>query len=132
MGLFSVPVEVFSIRDVRKSRVLEFTVDTGATLSVLPKDIAEALDVEPEESRTFLLANGSRVMRDIGHAGLVYEGRRRLLTVDIGKRGDIPVLGATALVSLGYAVDPVHRTLRPTTMYMMGLQPASVRRPSLS
>ena len=125
MGLFAVNVEVFSIRDVRKSRVLEFIVDTGATLSVVPADIAKELGAEPEEKAMFELANGERVARDIGHLGFSYEGRRRLLPVVIGEANDIPLLGAIALESLGYEADPVHKTLRPTTMYMMSVRTGS-------
>jgi len=119
MGLFAVRVEVFSLRDIQKTHILEFIVDTGATLSVIPQEIAEELGVQAEEKRIFQLANGAHVARDIGHAGFVYEGRRRILPVVIGEHGDVPLLGAVTLESLGYEVDPVHKTLRPTQQYLL-------------
>ncbi len=119
MGLFEVRVELFSVRDASKVQALNFIADTGATLSVIPKDVADRLDVQAEEMRIFELADGSRVSRDIGHVGFSYEGRRTILPVVIGERGDVPLLGAVTLESLGYEVDPVHRTLRPTQQYLL-------------
>lgn len=119
MGLFAVRVEVFSIHDAQKARVLEFIVDTGATLSVIPQDVAEELGVQPEEKRIFQLANGSHVARDIGSVGFGYEGRRTVSSVVIGQHGDVPLLGAVVLESWGFEADPVHKTLRPSQMYLL-------------
>lgn len=125
MGLFAVRAEVFSIRDPQKSRVLEFIVDTGATLSVIPQEVAEELGVEPEEKRIFQLANGTHVARDVGSAGFTYEGHRTVGSVVIGQRGDVPLLGAVVLESWGYEADPVHKTLRPSSMYLLHVRAAT-------
>lgn len=125
MRLFAVRVEVFSIRDVRKARVLGFIVDTGATLSVIPPDVAEELGVEPEEKRIFQLADGSHVARDIGSVGFSYEGRRTVGSAVIGRRGDVPLLGAVVLESWGYEADPVHKLLRPSQMYLLHVASAA-------
>ncbi len=119
MGLFQVRVEVFSLENVANAATLEFIADTGATLSVIPRDVADRLGVRPEEKQIFWLADGSHVARDVGHVGFAYEGRRRILPVVIGERGDVPLLGAVTLESLGYEVDPVHKTLRPTQPFLL-------------
>ncbi len=119
MGLFQVRVEVFSIRGVHNAQALHFLVDTGATLSVMPQAVADRLGVRAEEKRIFQLADGSRVARDVGHVGFAYEGRKVILPVVIGERGDVPLLGALTLEALGYEADPVHKTLRPTQMYLL-------------
>ena len=119
MGLFAVRVEVFSIRDAQKARVLEFIVDTGATLSVIPQEVAEELGVQPEEKRIFQLANGTHVARDIGSVGFAYEGRRTVGSVVIGQRGDVPLLGAVVLESWGFEADPVHNNIRPSQMFLL-------------
>ncbi len=124
MGLFAVQVEVFSIHDAQKSRVLEFIVDTGATLSVIPQEVAEQLGVQPEEKRIFQLANGAHVARDVGSVGFAYGGHRTVGSVVIGQRGDLPLLGAVVLESWGYEADPVHKTLRPSQMYLLHVRPA--------
>ena len=130
MGLFAVRVEVFSIRDVQKTRVLEFIVDTGATLSVIPQEVAEELGVQPEEKRIFQLANGTHVARDIGSVGFAYEGRRTVGSVVIGQRGDVPLLGAVVLEGWGYVADPVQKTLRPSQMYLLHVGASAPPTPS--
>lgn len=119
MGVFQVRVRFYSLRDPTKEREIEVTVDTGATLSILPRKIAEELDVLPEGRRWFYLADGSRVSREVGSAGVEYEERRLPTTVVLGAPHDPPLLGAVALESLGYEADPVHRTLRPATRLPM-------------
>jgi predicted aspartyl protease len=121
MGVFSVRIRVFSLKDARKSREIVLTVDTGATYPVLPRRLAEELDARPEERRTFTLANGERIERDIGYVGMEYGGRRCPTLVVLGEPGDASLLGAIALEALGYEADPTSKTLRPTTQYLMGL-----------
>ena len=132
MGLFEVRIQVFSLRDAQNSRTLEFIVDTGATLSVIPPEVADELGVHAEEKRLFELANGSHVARDVGHVGFAYEGRRVILPVVIGQRGDVPLLGAVTLETLGYEADPVSKTLRPSQLYLLhtGAGPAGAERTS--
>ncbi len=129
MGVFKVRVRFYSLRDPGRERELEVTVDTGATLSVIPRRIAEELGVQPEDRRWFLLANGDRISREIGSAGVRYEERRVPTLVVLGTPQDTPLLGAVALESLGYEADPVNRTLRPSTHLLMPIakvpQPAA-------
>ena len=119
MGLFNVRTEVFSLRDSRVTRELDFVVDTGATYPVIPRDVAEELGVQLEEPRIFTLADGAHVTRDIGHVGFAYEGRRCISMVVIGEPEDVPRLGATALEQLGFEADPVAKTLRPARQYLL-------------
>ncbi len=119
MGLFQVRVDVYSIRDPANAQSVDFIVDTGASLSVLPREIAERLQVEIEEKQIFQLANGAHVARDIGHVGFAYEGHRRILPVVVGERGDLPLLGALTLESWGYQADPLNKTLRKSQQYLL-------------
>jgi predicted aspartyl protease len=119
MGVFSVRVRAFSLQDPRRSQEVELTVDTGATYPVLPRSLAEGLDAQLLERRTFVLANGDRIERDVGYLGMEFEGRRGATLVVLGEPGDASLLGALALEALGYEVDPVSRTLRPATQYLM-------------
>ncbi len=119
MGLFNVRAEVFSIRDSRNARELEFVVNTGATYPVIPREVADQLGVELVEPRIFTLADGTRVTRDLGHVGFAYEGRRCISMVVIGEDDDVPLLAATALEQLGFEADPVAKTLRPARQYLL-------------
>ncbi len=128
MGIFTVRVRLYSLRRPDRIREVEATVDTGALFPVLPRDILRDLDAKPDEMRTFQLANGERIQRGVAQIGLEYEGHRVATPVVLGEPGDAVLLGSVALESLGYEADPVHRTLRPTTLYLMRLGPAASRR----
>ncbi len=129
MGIFSVRVRVFSLQDDKRSREVELTVDTGATYPVLPRGLAEGVGVRLVERRTFVLANGERIERDVGYVGMEYEGRRCATLVVLGEPGDASLVGALALEALGYEVDPASRTLRPATQYLMPAAGAAVFSP---
>ena len=47
------------------------------------------------------------VARDTGVAGIEYEGHHAGVTIIFGEPQDTSALGATALESLGYELDPV-------------------------
>ncbi len=132
MGIFTVRVHVYSLRDSRKRRELEATVDTGALFPVIPRSLLEELDADPIETRTFVLANGEPIRRHVAQVGVEYEGHRAATPVILGEPGDATLLGALALEGLGYEADPVHKTLRPTTLYLLGLGIATRPRSSSS
>jgi clan AA aspartic protease len=96
----------------RQVRVL---VDTGASYSLIPSDLARAIGV-PTLRRTIevTLADGRRKRLKIGTV-LVRIGRREAgVTTLVGPRGSEPLLGAEALENLGFKVDPRRRKLEPT------------------
>ncbi len=132
MGIFSVRIRLFSLQNPEKHRLVEATVDTGALLPVIPREILRELDAEPDETRVFHLANGQRIRRSVAQIGIEYEGHRAATSVVMGEPGDASLLGSVALETLGYEADPVHKILRPTTMYMMGLAPKPRRGTSTS
>ncbi|HYS72421.1 MAG TPA: hypothetical protein VEO96_00345 [Thermoplasmata archaeon] len=51
--------------------------------------------------------------------GLAYDGRKTQTRIVFGEAVDVPLLGAFALEGLGAEVDPVARTLRPATQYLL-------------
>lgn len=119
MGVFRVHVRIFSLRDEQRFRELEMIVDTGSTYSVIPREVAEDLDIRATHERTFTLAEGRQTARGLGRAGFAYDGLEAASLVVIGEADDVPLLGATALEELGVEVDPVAKTLRPTTQYLL-------------
>jgi predicted aspartyl protease len=62
---------------------------------------------------------GGVVERDIGGAAVEYGERRAVVPIVFGESEDIPVLGATALESLGYQVDPISKRLKPIELMMI-------------
>ncbi len=117
MGLFRIRGVVYSLEDERRSQEMELVVDTGATYPVVPASVAEHLGIRPSEDLT--LANGTRLPRKVGWAGLAYDGRKTQTRIVFGEAVDVPLLGAFALEGLGAEVDPVARTLRPATQYLL-------------
>ena len=131
MGIFRVRVAVYSLEDERRSQDIELVVDTGATYPVIPASVAESLGIRSSEEITFTFANGMRQARKMGWAGLAYDGRKTHSRIAFGEAEDVPLLGAFALEGLGYEVDPVTKTLRPATQYLLARRP-SVAAGSLS
>ena len=89
-------------------------VDTGATHSVLPSDLAARLGVvaSPRPIRVELADGSHRSMR-VGAVLVRLLGREAGDTALIARRGAEPVLGVEALEALGLTVDPRSRKLRP-------------------
>jgi clan AA aspartic protease len=98
--------------DPKRHHDLEFLVDSGATYTIVPEEILCGLGINRRSKRLFILANGEKMERSMGNAEVCYRRRRGAATVIFGEKGDLPVLGATALEALGFILDPFHRTLK--------------------
>ena len=90
-------------------------VDTGATHSVLPSDLADHLGVvrSPRPIRVELADGSHRSMR-VGTVIVRLLGREAGDTALVARREAEPVLGVEALEALGLTVDPRSRKLKPT------------------
>ncbi len=119
MGLSKVRVRVFNLAQEQHGKEVELVVDSGATYPVIPRTLADELGIRPLEERTFTLADGSKLSRQMGWAGLSYDGRKMPSLVVLGEMEDVPLLGALALEGLGFEVDPVTKTLRPATQFLL-------------
>jgi len=126
MGLFRVSVRVFNLQRPESAREIEVVVDTGATFPVVPRVLADELELRTVETRTFTLANGVEVARRLAWAGLSFDSRSSPSLVVVGESGDVPILGAFALEGLGLEVDPVAKTLRPAHQFLLA---SSIRVP---
>jgi clan AA aspartic protease len=111
MGHVVVEAEL-SCRRKAKVRML---VDTGATHTVLPEELARRLGVIPLPRRVRVrLADGRIKRMRLGTVLIRLRGREAGDTVLIGPRGADPLLGVEALEGLGLAVDPTSGKLKPT------------------
>lgn len=66
LGVFGVKVVVFNLQDATRATEIELVVDTGATYPLIPRLLAETLGIRSVETRTFTLADGSRIDRELG------------------------------------------------------------------
>ncbi len=118
MGFAHVDVELSNPTDPQQFESIELLVDTGATLSVVPAPVLERLGVRPLGRRDFK-GFGGVVRRQTGNVTMAYDGGAAGITVVFGEPDDPPILGVTALESLGYRVDPVAGELHPTEMLLL-------------
>jgi predicted aspartyl protease len=111
MGVFEVKVRIANPSEPKRGSELLLLVDTGATLSSIPRPVLESLGIAPGMTRTFLLAEGSRVHRQTGSVLATMDGVTMPVPVMFAGATDAPVLGATALEILGFGVDPAEKKL---------------------
>jgi len=112
MGTFAVPIQVGS-PGVRRFVQVEALVDTGATHTLLPRDLLRSLGIDAIERVSFHLADERLVEYDVGEARIRLDGRERTTLVVFGPEGSAALLGATSLELFNMAVDPVRRRLVP-------------------
>ena len=89
-----------------------FLVDTGATDSLVPRSHLEAIGVTPDARRVYELADGTEVTLDIALARIEFMGEVTGGMVIFGDEGAEPLLGVTALESVGIEVDPMNQRLK--------------------
>lgn len=110
MGLFHVKGHLTG--PTARVEEVEFLVDTGATLSVLPRSLAERLELKSTRSQRVVIAGGQRDVWPVAEARLSLNGADITTPCFIAPDGP-PLLGAVALESLFLAVDPVGKRLIP-------------------
>ena len=115
MGAIHVDVTIRNLANPSRSWRGPFLVDTGATDSVVARHHLEAIGVTPGGQRTYELADGRAVQMDIAVAQIEFLGEFVGGTVIFGEPGTEPLLGVTALESMGVEVDPRNQELRKLT-----------------
>ena len=118
MGFIHVNVRVSNPSTSDISETIRLLVDTGATLSVLPASLLERLGI-PRRGRRRLRGFGGEVTRDVGTVDLYYDGVLGGVTAIFGSQDDPPIMGVTALESLGFEADPVSGKLKRVEMLML-------------
>ena len=118
MGRFEVKVTVSNPAQPERSTEVSLLVDTGATLSWLPRELLEGLGLRPVSRSRFLLPDGRHLERQTGGVLLTVNGSTMAVPVAFAEPGEATVLGATGLETLGLAVDPVKQKLVPHDLYI--------------
>jgi len=89
-----------------------FLVDTGAVDSLVPGKHLKQIGLAPKAKRTYELANGAEVKLDITTGELEFMGEIVGSTLIFGDDDAEPILGVTALESVGIEVDPRTQQLK--------------------
>ena len=110
MGLFHVKGRLTG--PTGRGEDVELLVDAGATLSVVPRSLAEKLELNPTRSQRVVIAAGQRDVWPVAEARLALNGEEITTPCFIAPDGPA-LLGAVALESLFLAVHPVGKRLIP-------------------
>lgn len=111
MGLVRVIAQIGVTND--DLREMEFIVDTGALLTILSPQLCDELHLDLRQRERVITADSRESIIPVGSAHLKIDGREGAILVG---QMDVPypLLGAIALESLGFKVNPVDGTLEPT------------------
>lgn len=112
MGLIHVTVVLKKDLSSRKKYEADFLVDTGATDCMAPSNKLEQAGIRPVGKTSYELADGEIKEYHFGLASIEFMGEITSGRVIFGPRGTEPLLGVTALESVGILVDPAHKTLK--------------------
>ena len=89
-----------------------FLVDTGTTDSLVPRPHLESIGLRPKGRRVYELADGSEITMEITTAVIEFMGETVGGTILFGEAAAAPLLGATALASVGIELDPNNQRLK--------------------
>ena len=115
MGTFSTMVRVGNPAG-GDTREVEALVDTGASHSMFPASLLDALHIARRSQVDGILADGSEVSYWSGWALIGIDEEESVCRVIFGPEGDdSSVLGSTTRQMWMFTVDPVREILEPTT-----------------
>ncbi len=89
-----------------------FLVDTGSIDCLVPRQALEAIGLAPLDQHTYTLADGSEYHADVTVAALELMGKIVGATIIMADIDTEPLLGVTALESVGIEINPRDETLK--------------------
>ncbi len=112
MGLIHITVTIKASQKSKRKYEADFLVDTGATDCLAPASALRKAGVVRRGRMTYELADGKTAEYDFGLAEIEFMGELTSGRVIFGPDDAEPILGVTALESVGILVDPVRQTLK--------------------
>ena len=112
MGLTHVTVSIKGLRSPDGTYEAEFLVDIGATDSMAPARELTRIGVKPVGTTVYELADGRVQEYPFGLVEIAFMGEVTAGRIVFGPDSAEPLLGVTALESVGITVDPATRTLK--------------------
>lgn len=112
MGATHVTCTIRNIAEPDRTWDALFLVDTGATDCMVPGNALRSIGLKPIGQRIYELADGTEVKYDIVATQVEFMGEFVGATVIFGPDDCEPILGVTALESVGIEVDPRNQTLK--------------------
>ncbi|PJB40411.1 MAG: clan AA aspartic protease [Deltaproteobacteria bacterium CG_4_9_14_3_um_filter_44_9] len=112
MGLTKVTTKITSFEGTQDSYEEIFLVDTGAIDSMAPSDELKNIGVRQEGKMSYELADGTVKEYFYGLVRIEFMGEITAGRIIFGEPSSEPLLGVTALESVGIIVDPTNKTLK--------------------
>ena len=112
MGATHVTVTIRNPAEPERTWEGLFLVDTGSTDCLVPRPHLESIGLAPKGQRVYGLADGSEIRMDITTADIEFMGEIVGGTILFGDTDAEPLLGLTALESVGIEVDPLNQRLK--------------------
>ena len=112
MGLTHVTVKVRNLASNEGGYEADFLVDTGVTDSLAPASELRNIGVRPAGKTAYELANGDVAEYEFGLAEISFMREVTAGRIIFGPDNAEPLLGVTALESVGITIDPTSRTLK--------------------
>ncbi|MBI3327890.1 MAG: clan AA aspartic protease [Nitrospinae bacterium] len=112
MGVTHVTVTLKGFGSPSGTYAADFLVDTGATDSLAPAAELRNIGVQPVGTMVYELADGTIHEYPFGLVQIEFMGEITAGRVIFGPDNAEPLLGVTALESVGITVDPANRTLK--------------------
>lgn len=101
-----------------KEEPVRLLVDSGATYTLLPQKVWEAIELRPLREHTFTLADGSAITRKVSECYIILPQGESHTPVILGEVDDEALLGVVTLEILGLILDPFKRILKPMRMLL--------------
>jgi predicted aspartyl protease len=113
MGIFTAKLRIWNPASSSSTEEIDAMVDTGASYSWILRTRLEHLDVHPVRRMQFRTIEGKTIERDLVPVFVAADGFTGGDNVVMAEPGDMGVIGAHTLESLGLTVDPVGKKLVP-------------------
>ena len=110
MGIFNVALEIGDPQGQRYETV-EAMVDSGAAYTIMPASLLDRLRVESRSSRSFILADGTRLHRGFGQTWMRLGGQEDISPVVFWDEETTPLLGKVTLGIFSLGIDSVNNQL---------------------
>ena len=109
-------------REEIRSEPVRAMVDSGSELSWMPADALTRAGITPRRKRSFRMADGRIMSRDVGYCILEAQGFATADEVVFAEPADMCLLGVRTLEGFGVVVDAIaHRLLSTPTIVAAGL-----------
>lgn len=102
-----------------KEEEVRFLIDSGATYTLLPEKVWQAIGLSPKREHSFTLADGSVITRKVSECYIILPQGEAHTPVILGEADDEALLGVVTLEILGLVFDPFKRRLQPMRMLLV-------------